>query len=237
MAVHTLLLRLAGPMQSWGTQSRYTERDTGREPSKSGVVGLLAAARGLRRTDDVDELAALRLTIRVDREGAVRRDYQTALDVPTADGSQLRTVPSNRFYLADADFLVAVSGDDLPLLEALDAALAAPTWPLCLGRAAFVPGVPIRLRNGGLRPDQDGIAALKTEAWHPRRTDPPHAWPMYLRAAIEMAPEPGTERRVDQPGQGAAFAHRRFLPRYVKTKFWPLGDGPDAVPIGEVWDV
>ncbi len=43
----TLLLRLAGPMQSWGTQSRFTERDTGREPSKSGVVGLLAAAVGL----------------------------------------------------------------------------------------------------------------------------------------------------------------------------------------------
>ena len=32
----TLLMRLAGPMQSWGTQSRFTVRDTGREPSKSG---------------------------------------------------------------------------------------------------------------------------------------------------------------------------------------------------------
>ena len=42
----TLLLRLAGPMQSWGTASKFRERDTGREPSKSGVVGLLAAALG-----------------------------------------------------------------------------------------------------------------------------------------------------------------------------------------------
>ena len=39
----TLLMRLAGPMQSWGTTSRFDQRDTGKEPSKSGVVGLLAA--------------------------------------------------------------------------------------------------------------------------------------------------------------------------------------------------
>ena len=37
----TLLLRLAGPMQSWGVQSRFSVRDTGLEPSKSGVIGLL----------------------------------------------------------------------------------------------------------------------------------------------------------------------------------------------------
>ena len=40
----TLLLRLAGPMQSWGTDSKFDERRTGREPSKSGVIGLVAAA-------------------------------------------------------------------------------------------------------------------------------------------------------------------------------------------------
>ena len=42
----TLLLRFIGPMQSWGTTSRFDQRDTGKEPSKSGVVGLLAAAMG-----------------------------------------------------------------------------------------------------------------------------------------------------------------------------------------------
>ena len=40
----TLLLRLAGPMQSWGTDSKFDIRRTGREPSKSGVIGLVAAA-------------------------------------------------------------------------------------------------------------------------------------------------------------------------------------------------
>ena len=45
----TLLLRLAGPMQAWGADSRFDIRKTNREPTKSGVIGLLAAALGLRR--------------------------------------------------------------------------------------------------------------------------------------------------------------------------------------------
>ena len=47
----TLLLRLAGPMQSWGTDSKFDVRRTQREPSKSGVIGLVAAALGIPRQD------------------------------------------------------------------------------------------------------------------------------------------------------------------------------------------
>ena len=45
----TLLLALEGPLQSWGTSSRFSERGSGLEPSKSGVIGLLCAALGRRR--------------------------------------------------------------------------------------------------------------------------------------------------------------------------------------------
>ena len=61
----TLLLRLAAPLQAWGADSKFETRKTGREPTKSGVIGLLAAALGLRR----DESEAL---TRLDR-AAVRR--------------------------------------------------------------------------------------------------------------------------------------------------------------------
>ena len=37
----TLLLRLAGPLQSWGTDSKFEVRRTENEPSKSGVIGLV----------------------------------------------------------------------------------------------------------------------------------------------------------------------------------------------------
>lgn len=44
----TLLLRLAGPLQAWGTESKFETRRTEREPTRSGVVGLLMAALGCR---------------------------------------------------------------------------------------------------------------------------------------------------------------------------------------------
>src|SRR5262245_24766273 len=104
-----LLMRLAGPMQSWGTQSRFSVRDTGLEPSKSGVVGLLCAAAGRPRAEPVADLAALRMAVRVDHEGIMARDFHTAQNVLRADASGLAdTVISSRYYLADADFLVGL---------------------------------------------------------------------------------------------------------------------------------
>lgn len=126
----TLLLRLAGPMQSWGTESKFDVRRTGREPSKSGVLGLVAAALGIRRQDRaaLGELAQLRFGVRVDREGTLLRDYQTA---HPAKGTSYVT---NRYYLADAVFTVGLESEDEALLERIRAAVKAPAFPLYLGR-------------------------------------------------------------------------------------------------------
>ena len=143
-------------MQSWGTQSRFTRRDTGLEPSKSGVIGLLCAGLGRPREAPLDDLAALPMGVRVDREGRLEQDYQTAggahlrgerYGVVTASGSPGGTVVSYRQYLADADFLVALEGDRA-LLEELDRALEMPRWQLFLGRKGYVPGCPVRLPDG-----------------------------------------------------------------------------------------
>lgn len=235
--MHTVLLRLAGPMQSWGTQSRFLERDTGLEPSKSGVLGLLCAALGRPRAEPVDDLAALLLGVRVDREGVVQRDFHTALDVAKADGGKPGTVVSNRYFLADADFLVGLTGTDLALMERLDAALGAPHWPLSLGRKAFVPGRPVRLAEGGVRAERGLEEALCGEPWRPRAGDPRWRTPPPLLRIVLEAPGRGHERRTDQPAPGAAFQHRRFLPRPVLTTFWPIGKGEGAVSLGEVADV
>lgn len=108
----TLLLRLQGPLQSWGTTSRFDERDTQLEPSKSGVLGLVCAALGRDRCEPVDDLAALIMGVRVDREGVVLRDYQTATGILNAAGKvdMNRTVVSPRYYLSDAAFLVGFEG-------------------------------------------------------------------------------------------------------------------------------
>ena len=241
----TLLMRLAGPLQSWGTQSRFKIRDTGLEPSKSGVIGLVCAALGWPRETDVTALAELRMGVRVDREGSMERDYHTVggshlrgerYGVVTAEGKLGGTVVSQRYYLADADFLVGLEGDDDQLLRQIDAALAAPVWPIFLGRKAFVPGVPVRLpdvppRGPGLR-ELPLREALATYPWFadPARgrwgagvkTEPK---PERFRTVIETDEPFGAEVRMDQP-VGAAFRDRSFTVRHVVTDFLtevPLG--------------
>lgn len=208
--MNVLLLRLSGPMQSWGVQSRFSVRETGLEPSKSGVVGLLAAALGRPRDADISDLADLRMAVRVDAEGVLRYDYHTAKDVLKAGGGIKETEPSRRYYLADACFLVGLAGDDLALLEQLQAALHDPVWPLFLGRKAFVPAEPVWLADG-LRPGVDLQFILDTYRWLGSASKNP---PERVRAVVED-PD-GPEVRPDQP---LSFAERRFAPRRVVTIF------------------
>ncbi|MFN3768802.1 MAG: type I-E CRISPR-associated protein Cas5/CasD [Ectopseudomonas guguanensis] len=218
----TLLLRLQGPMQSWGTTSRFDERDTQLEPSKSGVLGLVCAALGRDRHEPVDDLAALRMGVRVDHEGVPMRDYQTATGVLIATGKSdlRRTVVSPRYYLSDAAFLVGLEGTDEGLLTRIHAALRAPHWPLALGRKSFAPGMPVWL--------PDGLSPLPLEqalAQYPRlasvrRTDPQPT----LRCLLEDDQEGAI--RLDQPV--APFAERRFGPRFVKSGVLHVPDQTDA---------
>jgi CRISPR system Cascade subunit CasD len=237
-----LLLRLCGPMQAWGTQSRFTVRDTGLEPSKSGVIGLLCAALGRPRSETVDDLAALRMGVRVDREGVMKREYQTAgggvfrgekYYVITAEGKPGGTVTSSRYYLADADFLVGLEarGDKgAALLREINDKLHNPRWQLSLGRKACPPSVPVHLPGDeGLVEDLPLLDCLIAYPWpRPGAPLPPeHKRPDQLRFVLETDYGVGPETRYDQP-EGAAFATRRFLPRSVETTFKKLGQ---EVPI------
>lgn len=169
MNLPILLLRLEGPLQSWGGRSRWDVRDTGDMPTKSGVMGLLGCALGYPMGDPrLEELdRALRFGVRVEAPGQVLEDYQTITDfLPMADGGYKRqsgtaaslealranpdfspaTIISPRFYLEDASFLVALaprSAEGSDLLHACAEALQAPQWPLFLGRKACVPTRPI----------------------------------------------------------------------------------------------
>ena len=222
-------------MQSWGTQSRFNYRDSGREPSKSGVIGLLCAALGRPRSEPVTDLAALRMGVRVDREGSVKQDYHTAggyhghgppYGVMQPDGKLGGTVLSWRFYLSDASFLVGLEGDDSQegLLHELHEALAAPRWQLFLGRKAFSPGEPVRLPDHpplgpGLR-RESLEEALSAYPWVARtqveRDRPPVRLRLILDAERRQAYDTrGAEARSDVP---ISFAARTFATRIVQTK-------------------
>ncbi|MCL2121650.1 MAG: type I-E CRISPR-associated protein Cas5/CasD, partial [Clostridiales bacterium] len=90
----TLLLRIAAPLQSWGVDSKFDRRNTGRTPSKSGVIGLCAAALGYSRSDEdkLARLASLRLGIRIDQPGTLLRDLQTAHEESYWDPDDRRKV-------------------------------------------------------------------------------------------------------------------------------------------------
>lgn len=155
----TLLLRLAAPLQAWGTDSKFETRRTGREPSKSGVVGLLAAALGIRRDGDLSRLNGLSFGVRVDQEGTMLRDYHTAHSTKS-NGDKISYI-TNRYYLADAVFLVGLESEDEAFLQDLEEALQHPAFPLFLGRRSCPPAQPLVV---GIRPL--GLEeALRAEAW------------------------------------------------------------------------
>ncbi|MFC5697830.1 type I-E CRISPR-associated protein Cas5/CasD [Pseudomonas sp. GCM10022186] len=218
----TLLMRLQGPLQSWGTTSRFDERDTQLEPSKSGVLGLVCAALGRDRSEPVDDLAALRMGVRVDREGVPMRDYQTATGVLIATGKAdlRRTVVSPRFYLADAAFLVGLEGEDESLLALIHKALRAPVWPLALGRKSFVPGLPVWLADGFLPLPLERALASYPRLAAAQRADREQP----LRCLLEDDEEGAI--RLDQPV--APFAERRFGPRFVKSGVLHAPEQTDA---------
>ena len=151
-----LLLRIAGPLQAWGVRSRFTVRSTELAPTRSGIIGMVAAAVGRRRTDPIEDLLALRFGVRKDQPGRIIRDFHTAR---TLDGKESMPL-SNRYYLADAVFLAGIEGDR-PLLEGIDEALQHPAFPLYLGRRSCPPTHPVSL---GLR-EATLLDALRAEPW------------------------------------------------------------------------
>lgn len=210
-----LVLALVAPAQSWGTTSRFDDRDTGTEPTKSGVIGLLAAALGRERHEPIDDLTALRLGVRVDREGILRSDYHTALGALRSSGKQNDTaVVSNRAYLSDAAFVAVLEHDDPHFLHHLHDALNRPRWPLYLGRRAFPPAGPV---TRGVVLDSLDAAIANTTWLEPSRYRQRHMRQrltnderIELRTVIEATPGDATLYVTDQPlrFEPREFAHR-----------------------------
>lgn len=159
--MNTLLLRLSAPLQSWGSNSLYDRRETDSMPTKSGVIGILAAALGIKREDKdskraLADLAKLQFGIRVDLAGTKIEDFQI-----TQMGEKINSNLSYRAYLSDAIFLVGLSCNDAGYLGKLEYALRNPHFPLFLGRRACPPTQPFVL---GIR-EKDLEQALRDEEW------------------------------------------------------------------------
>jgi len=169
---HYLAFLLDSPMQAWGASSRFTRRDTLPHPTKSGVLGMVAAAMGIDKfsADEAEKLAPLQALClhtyaipkrdRWDNNIPVGRllDFHTIgggygkediLHVPKrASGTHnLNTVITRRDYLTDARFLIILAGEANTLGE-INQALRTPVWGTWLGRKCCIPATPIHPTMG-----------------------------------------------------------------------------------------
>jgi CRISPR system Cascade subunit CasD len=208
---NTLFLALEGPFQAWGERAHWSIRDTASEPTKSGIVGLLACACGWRNDDELTALSkAIRIGVRCERPGTILRDYHTVVGgVMSAEGKikknattgEPETVVSERYYLADAAFLVVVQSEDANLIAHLEKAVQTPTWPFFLGRKSCVPSRPL-YAGAGEYPD------LETAL---RNFQPNEA----TRAVLECGPaDPDAVRQRDEV---ISHSRRTFGPRYTRS--------------------
>lgn len=202
-----LALTLAGPLQAWGSASRFTTRSTDDAPTRSGMIGLLAAAQGRRRTDPLEDYVGLRLGVRIDQPGRLLRDFQTARSLDGRTSMPL----SYRYYRADARYLAVVEADDALIASLVDA-LRAPAYPLYLGRRSCPPAEPLVPRVLGSTLG----AALRDEPWQAaswwrnRRRDAPE-W-LEFRVDHGAAPELTVQGSTVQRDDPISFdpEHRQY---------------------------
>lgn len=154
-----ILLRLEGALQSWGEHSRFDYRDCASMPTKSGIVGMIGCAMGLRRGSEQLRVLSenIRVAVRCDRPGKQNVDFHTV----TADDAILnaqgkkrcKTIVTYRTYLQDASFLAAIE-TNRELAQKIDHAFHDPCWPVYLGRKSCVPSRPVYI---GISEEYDSL--------------------------------------------------------------------------------
>lgn len=175
---HFLILRLDGPMQAWGKHTFEDFRPSNLYPTRSGLLGLLAACLGIERSDHAGQAAlasSVEFSVRVDtvverpghgqpmkKPGVKLPDFHTVMDARKVDGKVNKfPVVSRREYLFDAAFTVAVGSKTAAPVsaESIADALRRPLYTPTLGRRACPPTRPLL---DGEVDAANGVEALRT---------------------------------------------------------------------------
>ncbi len=155
-----LVFRLYGPLASWGQAAVGGDRPTGLYPTRSAVIGLLAAALGLKREQE-QEMEHLNNSVQIAVKqffpSSLMRDYHTAQVPSTKRGvthltrkselseEKLNTILSSRDYRCDGVWVIAIrliDGSFYTLFQ-LEKALLKPVFTLYLGRKSCPLAVPL----------------------------------------------------------------------------------------------
>jgi CRISPR system Cascade subunit CasD len=185
--IEFLTFTLYAPLASWGDEAVGEVRGSWDRPSRSAILGLVAAAVGLTREAEPEhrELdAMLGVAVRVASSGHVLVDYHTAMDPsavtmrrykPRTRKSALesaepettltqRTLREDSLYVAALWQRVAAQWT----LADLSCALRTPVFPLYAGRKANALGLPL---GASVQPYASIAAALQTVPKLPREVN------------------------------------------------------------------
>jgi len=160
-----LAMKLQGPMQAWGGHTYEDLRHSELIPTRSGILGLLAACLGIRRKDiqGLENLSAsLSMAVRVDHIPKRMTDFHTVLDARKVDGSVNKNpVVTRREYLCDAAFTTILWEREAAkiTLDHIKQALCRPVFTPFLGRRSCPISVPL---FAGLMNEPDLLAAFES---------------------------------------------------------------------------
>lgn len=218
-----LAVYLDAPLQSWGYQSRFDRRTTLSWPTRSGIIGMIAAAMGIGRgdRDGLSRFHAIGMTTLIlGPENGKRNSGSRLMDFHTvgggydtkkerqsmprkASGGTPATVVSHREYLQDARFGVLLSGPS-EFLEEIRSALENPKWGIFLGRKSCIPASPVC--QGQFLDETAAVNRLENiSGWKVERT---------VREVKKF--EDGSNTLMDIPED---FEKRIFAPRRIRDDF------------------
>lgn len=242
-ATRAVAFLLDGPMQSWGSSSRFTRRETEAFPTKSALIGLIAAAAGIDKyaADEAEKLvpfSALRLSIyRLPRKSGqlVGRlaDFHTVgggydakasafdkMSIPrkASGGASANAVITHRTYLTEARFIAAFHGP-ADVIERVARHLENPVWGLWFGRKTCLPAMPLSPVSGENSHAATTALIGKIRTWEEtthRASIPPDLDPTHLERWEEPTGDqlqPGDFHLHDQP---LTFGLREFHTRPIR---------------------
>lgn len=216
----TLLLRLAAPLQSWGSNSKFDNRYTDPAPTKSGVIGMLACALGIDREEPLGWLESVKYGVRIDQPGELLVDFHMVHEQTESKNASVWV--TRRHYLTDAVFVVGIEADE-DKLEQLANALRTPMHPIYLGRRSCPPAgeVVLGISPGSLK------ECLTQEIYHGGNS---HLYKMKRQGRLAMVeilcdaePEEDGYTAQDVP-LSFSQVHRQYGFRRVMRSRVPLAD-------------
>ncbi|MDF7668688.1 type I-E CRISPR-associated protein Cas5/CasD [Lactobacillus sp. ESL0703] len=209
----TLTIRLTAPLQSYGNEATFERRTTGDYPSKSAVIGMIAAALGYSRDDKrIEQLNDLKFAVRIDQRGITLTDFQTV------EWKKDTRKITYRDYLQDAVFVAAVGGDEATI-EQIHSALKHPHYALFLGRRANVPAGALQMEMI----DGDPVSVLsnlpwQASKWYQHRQKNGATFRAEIIADADLLPDANkTDTLVKDRAISFASKSRQYGFREVKT--------------------